>query len=395
MNAEATMNTTHTIDELDAIAHASRLAPSLERQRERRTREDQARRQTVELFQELHGRGRPCAKLAQELGVAPRTLADWRRRHKMLLSSSWRGRPVKESSWPLRHAVLDVLDHTGPRLGLPSLRALCPDLPRRELIELQADYRRHYRDTHRLSQERLTWSDPGRVWAVDHSDAPRPIDGIYPAILSVRDLSSGYQLAWLPVPDMEASSTALVLATLFAEHGPPLVLKSDNGSAFRSELVQNLLADHGLVWLPSPVRTPRYNGSCEAGIGSMKVRTLFLAAQESRVGTWSCDDLETARCQANALVRPDGHLGPAPDDLWSERSPITQLERIAFQAAVLHHRDILERQHAPLETTTTSTIARSLHRQAVRRALVELSLLSITRRSITLPLRLLKMAKIR
>jgi hypothetical protein len=36
-----------------------------------------------------------------------------------------------------------------------------------------------------------------------------------------------------------------------------------------------------------------------------------------------------------------------------------------------------------------------LHRQAVRRALVDLGLLSITRRSITLPLRLLKLAKIR
>ena len=51
MNAAATMNTTQTIDALDAIAHASRIATSLEGQRERRTREDQTRRQTVELFQ--------------------------------------------------------------------------------------------------------------------------------------------------------------------------------------------------------------------------------------------------------------------------------------------------------------------------------------------------------
>ncbi len=79
----------------------------------------------------------------------------------------------------------------------------------RELIELQVDYRRHYRDTHRISQERLTWSRPGRVWAIDHSEAPGPIDGVYPAILAVRDLGSGCQLAWLPVPDMEA-----------VEHGP-------------------------------------------------------------------------------------------------------------------------------------------------------------------------------
>jgi transposase InsO family protein len=234
------------------------------------------------------------------------------------------------------------------------------------------------------------------VWAIDHSEAPGLIDGVYPAILAVRDLSSGYQLAWLPVPDTEAASTALVLATLFAEHGPPLVLKSDNGSAFRSELVQDLMHQHRIVWLPSPVRTPRYNGSCEAGIGSLKVRTLFLAARESRVGTWSCNHLEAARRQANGLSRPDGYLGPTPDDLWSGRSPITDLERTEFQLAVLRHRDTIERQHPFTETTTDTSITMYwLHRQAVRRALVDLGLLSITRRSITLPLRLLKLAKIR
>jgi hypothetical protein len=55
MNAEATMNTTPTIDNLDAIGHASRHATSLERQRDRRRREDHARHQAVELFQQLSG----------------------------------------------------------------------------------------------------------------------------------------------------------------------------------------------------------------------------------------------------------------------------------------------------------------------------------------------------
>ena len=53
-----------------------------------------------------------------------------------------------------------------PRCGLSSRTF------RAELIELQVAYRRDYRDTHRISQERLTWSRPGRVWAVDHSEAP-------------------------------------------------------------------------------------------------------------------------------------------------------------------------------------------------------------------------------
>jgi transposase InsO family protein len=387
------MKTTPLIDHLEAIARAPRRAVAQTRQSDRRRRESLARRQAVCVFEELRARGRRCRQLADALGVVPRTLAQWRRRHRTAPATpwrAWRGRPVKESSWLERHAVLEVLDDFGPRVGLPTLRSLFPDLARSELIELQKAYRAYYRNTHRISQERLKWTSPGRVWAIDHSVPPRPIDGAYPAILAVRDLASGSQLAWLPVPAEQARSTAVVLTTLFAEHGPPLVLKSDNGSAFRSELVQELLDRHRVVWLPSPVRMPRYNGSCEAGIGSMKVRTLFLAAAASRVGTWSSDDLETARRQANALTRPDDSTGPVPDDAWCARSPIADAERTQFRLAVDRHRATIDQQHSALDT-----ISYLVHRQAVRRALVELGLLSITRRSITLPLRYLKMAKIR
>ena len=384
------MKTTPMMDNLEAMARDSRRAASQTRQSDRRRQEILARRQAVCVFEELRARGRPCRQLADALGIVPRTLAQWRRRHQSAPTTPWRGRPVKESSWLERHAVLEVLDDFGPRVGLPSLRTLFPNLARSELIELQRAYRAYYRSTHRISQERLKWSGPGRVWAVDHSDPPRPIDGTYPAMIAVRDLASGCQLAWLPVPDEEAVSTAVVLSTLFAEHGPPLILKSDNGSAFRSELVQELLERHRVVWLPSPVRTPRYNGSCEAGIGSMKVRTLFLAAAASRVGTWSSDDLEAARRQANALARPNDSAGPVPDDAWSARSPITDVERTQFRLVVDRHRATINQRHPVLEVTSYL-----VHRQAVRRALVELGLLSINRRSITLPLRYLKMAKIR
>jgi len=94
------------------------------------------------------------------------------------------------------------------------------------------------------------------------------------------------------------------LATLFAEHGPPALLKSDNGSAFRSELVPGPLGDCRMVWLLSPVWTPRYNWSRKAGISSVKVRSLFLAARETRVGIRSSVDPETARRYANAFALP-------------------------------------------------------------------------------------------
>ena len=91
-------------------------------------------------------------------------------------------------------------------------------MPRGELIDLQADYRGEYHTQHRQSVEQLTWTTPGRVWAMDHHESPHSIDGIYPAVLAVRDLASGLQLAWLPVPDQTAESTVWVLAPLFAQH---------------------------------------------------------------------------------------------------------------------------------------------------------------------------------
>jgi hypothetical protein len=50
-------------------------------------------------------------------------------------------------------------------------------------------------------------------------------------------------------------------------------LKSDNGSAFGAQDVQELSAQFGVENLFSPPSMPRYNGSIEAGIGSLTSRT--------------------------------------------------------------------------------------------------------------------------
>ena len=44
---------------------------------------------------------------------------------------------------------------------------------------------------------------------------------------------------------------------LFARHGAPLVLKSDNGSPFTGGDVRAVLADHGVIGLYSPPYWPR------------------------------------------------------------------------------------------------------------------------------------------
>jgi len=166
--------------------------------------------------------------------------------------------------------VQALLDEAGPQLGLPTLQACCPETPRAILAYLQAGYRRQFRQDHRLVVETLQWHRAGAVWAIDHSQPPRLVDGCYDQILAIRDLASGMQLAWTAVPDATAREALPVLETFVRQYGAPLVLKSDNGSAFISQEFQTWLADWRIVPLFSPVRMPRYNGACEAGIGGAK-----------------------------------------------------------------------------------------------------------------------------
>ena len=49
------------------------------------------------------------------------------------------------------------------------------------------------------------------------------------------------------------------LQSLFDLYGAPLVVKSDNGSAFAESRVQALLAEKNVLQLFSPPHYPRYN----------------------------------------------------------------------------------------------------------------------------------------
>jgi hypothetical protein len=162
-----------------------------------------------------------------------------------------------------------------------------------------------------------------------------------------------------------------------------LVLKSDNGSAFVSEAFQTLLIRYGVAWLPSPPRQPQYNGGCEAGHLSLRKRTDHFAR---RAGRWTSGCLQAARRQANELLRPHGHRGPTHRERWSTRQPITPQWRARFLAAVERHRQTILSARQTTFHPKNKNHQRQVQRQAVLRTLLELGLLTITRRSIPLPI---------
>jgi hypothetical protein len=364
-------------------------------QRHARRLEHAARVDAVTAGLDLVDEGFTWSETAGLFAVAPRTLRAWRQ----IVRPSPRdppprGRPVVRSARDRRQAVVHRLDEFGPALGIPALRAAFPAMPRAELADLLGRYRRVWRARHYEPLRVLHWQRPGHVWAVDFT-GPRPgIEGPSPYLLAVRDLASGRQLLWWPCAEATAAHAVAALATLFAHHGAPLVLKADNGSPFAARRTRQLAHDCGVEMLFSPPGTPRYNGAIEAGIGSLTTRTEQHAARHGRPGAWTFDDLEAARREANATSRPRGAAHTSPDEAWVQRQRLTPERRTLFRHEVHRQRIAIDAQGGPDATPPTDRDERARDRQAIRRALETLGELTYTRRRIPLPLRKNKVASI-
>lgn len=362
----------------------------------RRAMERQVRLEVLDFRQFTAGYGLTRQETAAWLGLAERTLRQWEYDWQVNgLSAQRRGRPLVRSSRAARQAVLAWLADVGPGIGVPALQGHFPGMPRAELHDLLRRYRVVWRKQHACSQHVLHWQRPGTVWAMDFKEAPAAVDGRYPYLLAVRDLASGQQLFWQPVVAMSAAETIGALTALFTAHGAPLVVKSDNGSAFRAGLTKGLLGRWGVVGLFSPPGCPGYNGACEASIGSLTKRTTYQAECAGRAGLWTSSDVATARQQANEVARPWGAHGPSPAEVWHGRTRIITAEREAFQASVGR----LEQEQRtaggiPMDALLDHYQQAVVDREAIRRALVAHGLLVFTRRRVPTPIKRRKVTEI-
>jgi transposase InsO family protein len=328
---------------------------------------------------------------AVKVHLAPRTLREWRRSEEEGSAGPSRGRPRRGVTEEERTRVVAVLDGLGPRVGVERLRGICPRLPRSEMAELLRRYRDSYAEARPWVESRLTWEAPGRVWAMDHTAWAGTIDGAAGVALGVRDLGSGSVLAWERAT-ATAGETRERLERLFVELGAPLVLKSDNGSAFISEQLKELCERWGVAQLLSPVRRPQYNGSIERTLGWLKLFTSHRADRDGRAGAWRGADLEEARVLSNATARPWGARGPTPTERWRLRSSISEEERADLLDAVAEEETILRAEVITAGRLGGREEAR-IRRKATYRALLARGFLSVRRRSIPLPIRFVMAAR--
>jgi len=355
-----------------------------ERQEERRHMETIVRRRAVALRRWAARYGERRRGVADRLGLREGTLGAWERRRPV---AAPRGRPAERADAQSRRQVAVLFRLMGPGVGLPTLQAIFPNVARAELEYLL----RRYRDVH-LSKSgtlvySLRWTRPGAVLAMDYTEPPEPVDGVYEDLLAVRDLASRCMPVALPAQRATGEVTAKALEAQFLEHGAPLVVKSDNGSPLDCDEVTTVLDRWGVWQLLSPPGTPQYNGACEAGIGSLKTRAHHEAARHDRPGRWTCDDVEAARRQGNETLRPWGPWRDTPELAWRNRRRITDEERRAFAAEVarLEHKTMVERGYLP--GVDPEPFARaSIRRVALSRALVACGYLQFRRRRIPLPI---------
>jgi transposase InsO family protein len=368
------------VERLARLRAASGAAPTRPRdpdwQRPQRQLEQQIRREAAAWAASLRAGGARAGQAAALLGVSGRTLRDWHSLPDGARPAALLGRPRCRCSDEAAAGVIGYLHAQGPQAGLPSLRATFGALPRVVLQDLLDCYRHLWLSNHPRELIELHWLQPGAVWGMDFTKVSHPIDERYAYAFTVRDLASGLQLLWRAVADETAQTVVQELELLFLIHGAPLVLKSDNGSAFRAGQLKALLRVWQVWPLYSPPGKPWYNGAVEASIGSLKTRTQFEAWRHGREDVWTSADLEEARQHANETAR-------APLAEWEARRVPSLAERERFGAEVRRvEQAVRQDKGIALDAELEHYEQAALHRRVLESVLVQHGLLLTTRRRI-------------
>jgi transposase InsO family protein len=169
------------------------------------------------------------------------------------------------------HVQLCHLQHGRQRSrGLGKLyRQYHDQISRRDLRALAKRVRRELAHQHQAKLRHITWRVPGLVWSLDDAELARFADHkLY--LHQVQDLASRYKFTPWVGEQVVGETVAVHLEQLFLQHGPPLVLKRDNGSNLNQQAVDKVLARYLVLPLNSPPHYPPYNGGMECAVRELK-----------------------------------------------------------------------------------------------------------------------------
>ncbi len=214
--------------------------------------------------------------LARLLGVRERTLRNWMRA--CLEEPKREGRPPKEPvvRWRQHLKVAREWKKQGRKTGWRTIAdALAGLVPTRQVQEslkrLKANHRRRLRRRLKEGRETTTVLCSDAIWCQDATHLGRLDNRKAVEADVVKDRGSLQTLGLSVGSSASGEDVILLLKTIKEKRGGlPLVLQTDNGSAYCSDEVARLLAQEKVVHLRSRVRQPTDNGAAERGIGELK-----------------------------------------------------------------------------------------------------------------------------
>ena len=377
------MRAIEAADEADATTRRARQQGE-PAQRARRQMEASLRRRALAAVKRGGRAGDDLQHICAALGMDRARLREWQRAHDERVATKTGPKALGRIAHVLDAHTAKAMRHHmavfGPGIGARELRLEFPDASfwhcETQARIFRRQLRSHFQSCTMIS---CTWMTAGAVWATDVWEPDRPIAGQFRYVLDIRDLASGFILESFPLEDKEEATVAAHIERAYRSHRPPLVIKSDNGGEFTGSLSQDLHQRWGVTHLLSPPYLPSYNGACEAGHGSLRMRAEMLARRDGTPGDWTCDHLEGARDWANDLTSPARRF--APRSSWASRLPITNDQRDQFRAIVdrewhlrWHHLSIAAKQQG--RTIAVMSVQATVSRAAISAALRDLGYLS-------------------
>jgi transposase InsO family protein len=215
----------------------------------------------------------PYQRLCESLGLPYASFRRWKDRLEQGQPAFFPPGPRKVAPLNLEelHVQLCRLKHGRQRSrGAGTVyRHFQDQISRHDLQVLIEAVRHAHAQQQQAALRHITWQVPGLVWSLDDAELVRSVHhGLH--LHQVQDLASRYKFTPWVGEQVLGETVARHLEQLFLQHGPPLVLKRDNGSNLNHQAVEEILAGHLVIPLNSPPHYPPYNGGIECAVRELK-----------------------------------------------------------------------------------------------------------------------------
>jgi transposase InsO family protein len=347
---------------------------------------EEARRSVAEILlrkKSGHERAAATGVFAEEHGVSERTIRNWVRAARPgAIPARPPGRPRLSEDVAARamRAVSSAMTNTIPRpIGEPALKRQHGHIPTRALraalkivkAECAARAREHARENRMC----IDVHKADAVWGLDATHVGRTDTGRAIEAEVTRDIATG---AWLTTRVGRKSNADDVLghlALLQRDHGVlPLVLQTDNGSAYTARKVTQWLAEHKVIHLRSLRRTPQHNPVVERGNRTLKDRARVGKGYLVHDMAALRDNIEHTRIDLNATLRQRTRNNLTPDALGCTMpNAMDDISRDDFYAACV------DRVRAATEQVKTTRQRCKAEREAIYQTMEDFKLLTRTR----------------